>query len=176
MATGFKIQGLDQFIHKMEDIADHAREDVQLAFDDFGKRVEQSAKQLVASNSSDEGGLLGAIGSEPGNLSVSIVAAKNYAAFIEFGTRKYAVAQVTTLPADWKTYAAQFKGGGNGNFNEFLLRIMGWIKRKGIPDSAAYPIARSILINGIRAKPFLYPSVIKETKLLMEDLQAALAA
>jgi hypothetical protein len=48
---------------------------------------------------------------------------------------------------------------------------MGWCKRKGIDEKAAYPIARKIIINGIKQRPFLYPSVIKNTPILIQDIK-----
>ncbi len=196
MATGIQIKGLDKFIDKMEDLATETRDDMQTALNAFGERVVQDAKQLVASNSSDEGHLLGSIGYSKGsNLSVEIVAATVYAAYIEFGTRRYAAQYVATLPQDWQSYASTFRGKtGNGTFDQFIQAIMAWVQRKGIGglrtksgnvsgsrdslsamQSAAYAIALNILQNGIRPKPFLYPSIYEGRRnldLLMEDLKA----
>jgi hypothetical protein len=101
-----------------------------------------------------------------------VQASARYAAYIEFGTRKFAAAYVSSLPADWASYAATFKGSAGGTFKEMVLSIMAWCKRKGIDDKAAYPIARSIMINGIRPKPFIYPSFNAEFPLLIQDIKA----
>jgi len=125
----------------------------------------------------DEGFLRNAISFEPANtgdvkVKTKIVVAANYAAYIEFGTRRFAEAYVSTLPATWQEYAAKFKGGSGGNFDDFILRIMGWVKRKGIEgNGAAYLIARSILRNGIKPHPFFVPAVEKNFEELKQSLK-----
>jgi hypothetical protein len=116
--------------------------------------------------------LLRSINANYGNGSASVTASTKYAAYIEFGTRKFAAAYVSSLPADWQTYAATFKGKTGGTFKQFLLSIIGWVSRKGIDKKAAYPIARKIMIDGIKPKPFLYPSVNKTLPVLRKNLRA----
>lgn len=168
---GYKltITGLDKVLAKLDTKTMEA--DIQLALDDFGLRVVREAKTLAPK---DEGFLARSINSESSKLAVTISANTDYAAYIEFGTRKFAAAYVSTLPPEWQQFAAQFKGAQEGSFAEFIFRIMGWIKRKGIPEEAAYPIAIKILREGIKAQPFLYPSIRNQTKLLIEDLEALL--
>jgi hypothetical protein len=101
---------------------------------------------------------------------MKVGAATIYAAFLEFGTRKYAAQYVASLPADWKSYAATFKGSSGGSFDELLKAIMGWVKRKGIDSDAAYPIALKIIREGIKPKPFLYPAINANLKQLQDDL------
>jgi hypothetical protein len=68
---------------------------------------------------------------------------------------------------------------------------MQWVRQKGIggyisfktgkvrqskdslarQEQDAYVIARSILINGIRAQPYLYPAVTKNTPKLIEGIK-----
>jgi hypothetical protein len=106
------------------------------------------------------------------DLSVGIVAQTFYAAFMEFGTKgKY-----RAIPGT-EEIAASFKGYKGGDFMELLRSIAAWVKRKGIAGrysvktrkrvgnksdrqkedlSAAWPIALSILKNGINPHPFFY--------------------
>jgi phage gpG-like protein len=165
------VQGLDKMIEKLDKMSRDAQIEVQLELNDWADRTSMDAKQLVASNSSNEGHLMRSIHPEYGKMSASVVASVNYAAYIEFGTRKFAEAYVSTLPAEWAQYAATFKGKGKGSFKEFLKAIMEWVKRKSIDEKAAYPIAMSILRNGIKARPFLYPSAQKNIPLLKENLK-----
>lgn len=105
-------------------------------------------------------------------ISVEIVAQKFYAPFIEFGTKgKYQPIAGT------EEIAAQFKGYKGGDFMELLRMIVRWVKRKGITGtysvktqrrtgnkinqfaedySAAWPIALSILKNGINPHPYFF--------------------
>jgi hypothetical protein len=102
----------------------------------------------------------------------SIVAQKFYAPFIEFGTKgKY-----LPIPGT-EQIAAQFKGYKGGDFQELLRMIVRWVKRKGITGtysvktqrrkgskinqfaedySAAWPIALSIIKNGISPHPYFF--------------------
>ncbi len=171
MAISLKVKGLDEVIKKFDELAVNTKEDVTVALDVFGQNVVRDAKQLVSINSSDEGGLLRGIDSSIGSLSVTITSRQNYSAYIEFGTRKFAASYVSSLPADWQTFAATFKGRGEGDFKTFLLSIMRWVKRKGIDNKAAYPIAMKILRNGIRPRPFLYPSIKKNIPVLEKDIE-----
>lgn len=158
-----------------------------------------------ASKFKDEGRLLGAISADSKlPLEKHITADTEYAAFIEFGTGKFAAQYVSTLPDTWQKYASQFKGQkGGGSFDEMVKRIAEWIGRKSIyADTAlhgtfsvktqkrtgnkvknqqadlslAYIIARSILINGIHAQPYLYPAYKEQMILLIKDLPNLLKA
>jgi HK97 gp10 family phage protein len=167
MGINLKIKGLDAAIKNANKIASTARKETQAALNDFGLRVDGTAKQLAPA---DEGRLRNSIFNQPGNLSMKVGAATIYAAFLEFGTRKYAAQYVASLPADWKSYAATFKGSSGGSFDELLKAIMGWVKRKGIDSDAAYPIALKIIREGIKPKPFLYPAINANLKQLQDDL------
>ena len=145
----------------------------------------------------DEGVLRNNIAFVKESLKISITVNVPYAAYIEFGTKKFAAAYVSGLPADWKTFAAQFKGkAGSGSVDEFVLLIMEWVKRKGIAGTysvktkkrtgnkgghsfedadAAYSIALYILRNGIHAHPYLYPAFKKNKDLFIANLKKQLS-
>jgi HK97 gp10 family phage protein len=167
-----QVKGIDALIKKMDRLATDVQLEVQAELNDWANQTAANAKMLVSSNSSDEGMLLRSINANYGNGSASVTASTKYAAYIEFGTRKYAAAYVSTLPADWQTFAATFKGKTGGTFKQFLLSIIAWVGRKGIDKKLAYPIARKIMIDGIKAKPFLYPSVNKTLPVLIKNLKA----
>lgn len=135
----------------------------------FGFDVERDAKNLVPVN---EGYLRNSIGFVQEGLGVKITVGADYAAYLEFGTRGFAAAHLSTLPPDWQTFAARFKGGGGGTFDELLQRITLWVKQKGIEEEAAYPIAKKIQIKGIRAQPYLYPAIEKNRFELAKRLKA----
>ena len=165
MATTIKIEGLEKTLARF-DVKKYEPQ-IQTCFDKFGLRVELEAKQLVPV---DEGRLKTSIFQEPGRLSSTVGASANYASFQEFGTRQFSAQYIATLPPDWQQFAIKFKGGGGGSFEEFLLSLMGWCKRHGISDKAAYPIAIKILKNGLKPQPFLYPAFNKAKDLLIKEL------
>jgi HK97 gp10 family phage protein len=167
-----EVKGLDTLIKKMDKLAANVQKEVQAELNDWADTTAQNAIQLVSINSSDEGLLKNTIKPFYGQGSASVKVAAKYGAYIEFGTRKFAAAYVGTLPSDWQTYAATFKGSAGGTFEQFLLSIIGWVGRKGIDKKAAYPIARKIMIDGIKPKPFIYPSVNKTLPVLRKNLRA----
>ena len=188
-----QVKGIDALIRKMDKLASNVQKDVQAELNAWADATSTNAKSLVSANSSDEGALLRSISPLYGDGTASVVASAKYAAYIEFGTRKYAAAYVSTLPADWQTYAASFKGKAGGDYFEFLNAILDWVKRKGITArysvktkkrlrnskadddrlvDAAQAIALSILRNGIKPKPFMYPSVNKTLPTLKKKLRA----
>jgi HK97 gp10 family phage protein len=168
-----EVKGLDTLIKKFDKLASDAKEQVQAELNDWADTTAQNAKSLVSENSSDEGLLLRSINPNYGNGSASVTASAKYAAYVEFGTRKYAAAYVSSLPADWQTYAATFKGNTGGTFKQFVDSLIGWANRTGKMDPKyAYVTALKILREGVKARPFLYPSVQKTLPELRKNLRA----
>lgn len=114
-----------------------------------------------------------------------------YAAYIEFGTGKYAAKYVASLPPEWQEMAMKFKGKAGGDYYDFLNNILDWVKRKGlarIKNSytgrsstkkddlllVAESIAFYIMVNGVRQHPFLLPAYQQQKKQLLEDLKQQL--
>jgi HK97 gp10 family phage protein len=193
--SGFKIQldGLDEVLKQLD--MSQIRKEVKLELQTFGRNVEKSAKDLAPVN---EGFLKNQIyhtvTDEGNKINVEVGCNADYAAYVEFGTRKFAAAYVATLPPDWRAFAAQYKGkGSGGSFNDFVMAIMAWVERKGIGSlktksgnksksaasydamqQAAYWIALNIIRNGIKPHPFLYPAVDINRKLLLDRLESVL--
>lgn len=158
---------------------------------EFGRDVVHDAMNMVPV---DEGHLKNSISFSEDGLGIKISVNADYAAYLEFGTRGYAAKYVSTLPADWQKFASGFKGKGGGTIEELVLRIMDWVKRKGISGTysvktkkrtkasgvsqefedadVAYSIALSILRKGIKAQPYLYPSIERNKVELQKRLKA----
>lgn len=168
-----KVTGIDSVINKLQEMSNDPTGKIQPALNDWADNVSLNAKQLVSSNSSDEGNLLRSIFPVYVVGGASVVAAAKYAAYIEFGTRKFASSYVSSLPDTWQELASQAKGPSGGRFKDFVASIMAWCRRKGIDEKAAYPIAKKIMIQGIRPRPFLYPAVEKAYPQLIKDLKSA---
>lgn len=161
-----KIEGLEKTLARF-DVKKYEPQ-IQQCFNNFGIRVQNQAIQAAPV---DESGIKNSIRQDPIKLGSEITVGANYASFQEFGTRKFAAAYISTLPADWQTFARQFKGGGgSGSFEDFVMSLVGWCKRHGISEKAAYPIAIKILRNGMKPQPFLYPAFNTNKKKLLEDL------
>lgn len=104
-----KIDGLEKTLARF-DIKKYEPQ-IQTCFDKFGIRVELGAKQAVPV---DEGKLKGSIFQEPGRLSSTVGASVDYAAYVEFGTGRFAAAHVPTLPKEWQDLALTFFVNGKG--------------------------------------------------------------
>lgn len=136
--------------------------------------IEVTAKRLAPK---DRGTIAQMISANiSGHLEKEVNVNAFYAAWIEFGTGKYAAAYVSTLPAEWKAYASQFRGKSGGTFDEMIERLSEWVRRKGIATAkdakkVGYLIARSILRNGVRPHPFLYPAFEQQRPLIIQDIE-----
>ena len=169
-----KAEGLEAVMAKFKSYSQTAQIQIDGALEEWANAVARDAKMLVSANSADEGGLLRSINPDHGNGYASVTASAAHAAYVEFGTRKFAAAYVSSLPGDWAAYANTFKGkSGGGTFKEFVKILMAWGARTGKMDPKyAYVAALKILREGVKARPFLYPSVNKNLPLLMQDIKA----
>lgn len=170
-----KVNGLDATLRSIDASVKNIERDIQGELDGWAIETASLANRYAPV---DEGHLKGSIAAEFGKLKASVTVAVDYAAYVEFGTRKYGAAYVSSLPSDWQSFAATFKGpAGSGSFEEFVQNIMRWVQAKGIGalktksgnnssskssldamQSAAYAIALNIIQNGIKPHPYLYPA------------------
>jgi HK97 gp10 family phage protein len=93
-----------------------------------------------------------------------------YSVYVEFGTGKK-VKIPSYTPAPLKKAAALMRSGRGGNFDDFLTRLSRWARLKGIPNEAIYPMALSILRNGVEPQPFMRPAYIASRKFLLSGLK-----
>lgn len=190
-SLSLKIDGLNTTLNKIRDLEKITQKEVVKELNTFGLKTVAEAKRLAPV---DEGFLRNSIASEvtvSGNeIKCEVSVNADYAAYVEFGTKKFAAAYVSSLPADWQTYAATFKGKGRGgSFNDFVLKLVKWVSKKqiGVTYSVssrrknrqtkdekyqiAYAIALKILREGIRQHPFLFPAYNNQSKALIERLK-----
>lgn len=164
-----KLKGFDKAAGNVKKLSEDTNLKAKIALVNFGTKVETQAKRNAPA---DQGKLRSSINSNfnKTNFTVKITVATDYAAYQEFGTRKFAAAYVGTLPQEWRTYAATFKGKGGGTFQDFVKLIMEWAKRTGhIPVEAAYVTALKILREGIKPRKFLYEAVKDNLPKLQSD-------
>ncbi len=99
-----------------------------------------------------------------GELSAEVVSVSKYSAPMEFGTKT----KFVPIPG---IDSSQFKGQPKGTWLEFISNIKNWTKRKGIPTSAAYLIARSIFKHGVRPHPFFFKQIAPVRRDLFRKLR-----
>lgn len=182
------VKGLNEFKRDIAVAASKIKEVVSAEVQAAGAEFVSGARRDAPV---DQGALKGSISYYmDGDLSAVIVAQKFYAPFIEFGTKgKY-----TPIPGT-EDIAASFKGYKGGDFMELLRMIVRWVKRKGISGTysvkskkrvgskvnrlaedyaAAWPIALSILKNGIKAQPFFFKQMEVVWPKMVSNIEKAL--
>lgn len=139
--SSFKIDltGIPELLKKLTEIPKNAEKQVYAEFTATGTDIVRDAKALAPV---DEGHLKSSISFQVTKgvkgPELEIIVATDYAAYVEFGTRSFAAAYVSSLPPDWQTFAATFKGPGGGSFAELVDRLTRWVRLKGISGEYQY--------------------------------------
>lgn len=196
MPLSLNIKNLDKVLAEVKAYPQDWEKIINNEFKIFGTNVTNEAKTRVPKN---EGALAASNQSSTTPLEVKIFANADYAGYIEFGTKSFAAAYVSTLPAEWQTLANEVRAGASrgGTFKELVMKIAMWVRLKGITGTysvktrkrtgsksvqetqnmqAAYAIARKIVTVGIPAQPFLMPSFEHQKLELIRNLKAQLNA
>lgn len=195
MADGFTFKlNTSEIVQNITVAKSKITQTVQNELNAFGQNTVNDAKRMAPVN---EGVLRNSISFKKERLKVTITVNVDYAAYVEFGTKSFAAKYVATLPTEWKDFAKKFQGkAGKGSMEEFVLRIMEWVRKKGIAGTysvktkqrtgpkgarnfedaeAAYGIALAIIRKGIRPHPFLFPAFQKNKLELIKNLKAQLS-
>jgi HK97 gp10 family phage protein len=166
-----KLNGLEKALRDIDKYDAETKRKVRDAVNGAAIDVERNAKQSAPV---DMGRLRSdiqrevTIGDNGAVVSGRVFNSVNYAPYVEFGGLGNA-----EIPPELSGVTAQFRGRGDGNFDDLLESIRGWASRKGIPPQAVYPIARKIASEGVRAQPYLYPAFESERpKMIAELIQA----
>lgn len=149
-----RIKGLDKV---MRDFNKYERDIETIAKDTVNEIVSMMITDAKAKAPRDLGRLIDSINKESKDNGWTVVffVGEVYGAFQEFGTG----ARVD-VPAELADIASSLRGYKSGNFDDFLTSIEEWCGRKGIPRSATYPIAVSILNKGFNPQPYFYPAYL----------------
>jgi HK97 gp10 family phage protein len=163
-------KGINTLVKKFDQLSKEGQADVQSALNSWADVTAKDAKLLAPSNFS---GLRTSINPEYYVGSAAVVASVKYAAYVEFGTRKFAASYVASLPPDWQAYANTFKGPASdgGNLKQMWEAFKIWGDKKGLTRTHTYFAYKKVLRDGIRPQPFLYPSVYKNLPQLIKDIK-----
>jgi HK97 gp10 family phage protein len=97
-----------------------------------------------------------------------VVANAYYSGYVEFGTG----IKAKKIPTEMREVAQAIKNNKRGgSFKDGLKKIKEWCAKKGIPEEDAFGIFMSILTNGIKPQPFMYPAFVKGRKQYIKDLK-----
>lgn len=145
-----KIKGLEELKKKLN--ANGQKE----LLDDISMEMEIASNDIrngaVSRVPVDQGFLRNSITVDGRDLKWIVYVGADYGAFQEFGTKTK-----VEVPPEMQEVANQFRNKklSQGKFRE---AIAAWMRRKGIPDDAIFPIMAKIMRIGVNPKPFLYPS------------------
>lgn len=159
MATlGVKITGLDQVLKKFgkegqKAVLAEISDELQVAAQDGRNRA-------VAKAPVNSGILRAGIEVEGKDLTWIWYTVAEYAGYQEFGTKSK-----VKVPPEMASEADKFRNG-KGTYQDFKLAIAEWMRSKGIPKEALYPIMAKIMNVGIDPQPFMYPAMQEVEKYL----------
>lgn len=164
----FEIKGLSQLQKRLDAVPTKIKKEVGAEIQDGARRINGKQLRLVPV---DEGGIKqSTVTRKVNEIEVELLSSKHYAPFMEFGTKK-----MVRIPVDVQEFAAQFNvKGPKIGFDAFLLIITAWVRRKGIDQKAAYPIALSILRNGVKPHPFFFDPFFKERDVIVKHVENVL--
>jgi HK97 gp10 family phage protein len=146
-----RVQGTGKLIAQLREFSNEGAKLASAEVEASAREIAGTAQRLAPANF---GKLKQGIEPEKINsLTWEIIANTPYAGFVEFGTGVN-----VNVPAELSEIASAIKNGPKGNFEDGLRSIQDWCRAKGIDERAAYPIFMSILKNGLRPQPFLFPA------------------
>jgi HK97 gp10 family phage protein len=149
MAGIIKLKGFKEFRNKLKTVSKQIKQELGGETFAAAKNWERLAKQAAPV---DQGRLRSAIhGSQINELSSKVVCNVDYAAYVEWGTKKN-----VRVPTELSSYAATFRGGGPGGPGARIM-IYAWMERVGVPKELQWITFISIIVNGIKPQPFFFP-------------------
>ena len=168
------LNGMKELEGKLDNLTIAIKQGVSDEINASALKIQSDAKKLAPVNF---GQLRNSIAlTKDSELTYTVAANASYAAYVEFGTGPQ-----VNVPADFKSYAQQFKGKSGGKFKDMVEALTLWVKAKGIGNGKnqkglAYIIALSILRKGLRPQPFLIPAYEQEKPKLIQNINNLLNA
>src|SRR5690606_37826596 len=119
----------------------------------------------------DQGYLRGQSKVDGKDLRWVIVALAEYSGYMEFGTKTK-----VNVPPKMREEADKFRnsGGSKKSYEQFKAAIAQWMRIKGIPEEALWPIMAKIMGAGIEPQPFMWPAFQEGTKGIEKYIDAVI--
>lgn len=156
------IKGLDELQKKL------GKQGQQALLQEISEELEIGAQELrnkaVMRAPVNTGILRAGIDVDGKGLMWIVYTVAEYAGYVEFGTRTK-----VKVPPEMKEEAEKFRGK-KGSYTDFKEAIAIWMRQKGIPEEALFPIMAKIMNVGIEPRPFMYPSMKEVEKTLPKEL------
>lgn len=151
MATlAVKITGLDKVLKKFG--KDGQKELLAEIGDELQVAAQDGRNRAVKYAPVNSGILRAGIEVEGKDLTWIWYTVAEYAGYQEFGTKTK-----VNVPPEMASEADKFRNG-KGTYEDFKEAILAWMRSKGIPAEALFPIMAKIMRVGIDPQPFMYPA------------------
>lgn len=160
------IKGLDAVLNKFgkagqKEVLQDISDELQVAAQDLRNKAVQKAPV-------NSGILRAGIEVDGKDLAWIVYTVAEYAGYQEFGTKTK-----VNVPPEMKSEADKFRNG-KGSYADFKEAIADWMRSKGIPEEALYPIMAKIMEVGIDPQPFMYPSMQEVAKYIDKAINDAI--
>lgn len=163
-----KVQGVDKLLKQFDQFGKEGEKIASTGVRDAADNIAGIAKRIVPKNLGASG-LEGTIAPKKiTDLSWEVVAGADYAGYVEFGTGAKVV-----VPKEMQDMANSIRGKKGGDLKQALQSIKDWCRNKGIDERAAWPILMSILDEGLRPRPYLYPAWVQGSSIFVKNLNNA---
>lgn len=159
---------MDRLLRQLESFGEAAKDKAGVEVKDTADEIQKLAIDNVKSHGANNfGKLIQGIQPERKNdLQFNVIAKEDYSGYVEFGT-----GVKTVVPAEMKDIANAIKNNPKGDLKLALKSVQDWCRGKGIDERAAWPILMSVLDEGLRPRPFLYPAWKKGTASMIKRLE-----
>lgn len=159
-----KVSGVDKLLKQFDQFGKEGEKNAAGEVEAAARDIETKAKKLAPANF---GKLRQLISPEKVNkLTWEVEANAPYSGYVEFGT-----GSKVSVPAEMQELANSIRGKKGGNVDDALESLKDWCRSKGIDERAAWPILMSILDEGLRPRPFLYPAWKQGSATFMKNLE-----
>jgi len=146
-----KVTGVDKLLKQFDQFG---KEGAKVAAGETEAAARDISSQAVRLAPANFGKLRQSIQPEKiAKLSWEVQAMAAYSGYVEFGTGSH-----VSVPKEMQEQATALRNLSKGSFDDALDSIRDWCRAKGIDERAAYPILMSILKEGLRPQPYLYPA------------------
>jgi len=162
-----KVKGVDKLLKQLEAFG---KDGAKLAAGETEAAARDISATAVRNAPANFGKLRQGIQPEKiSKLTWEVQAMAAYSGYVEFGT-----GAKVSVPKEMQDQAQAIKNQSKGNIDDALDSIKDWCRAKGIDERAAWPILMSILDEGLRPRPYLWPAFKVGSEKFVKNLNNAI--
>lgn len=184
----FDIKGIKEIQDRFSRASDTMKKEIDAELRDGAQVIARNAQRDAPKNYGRLANSISVSKEQP--LQYDVVSPVEYAAYMEWGTKKQA-----KVPAKYAAYAAQFKGLKTGSAEEALYAIKQWVQRTGrrvesaavyksgkkkgrnkmlTVEESAYYIFHIIMIFGLKPRPYFFKNYETQEPIIIKNVEQVL--